>query len=91
MAPKQDVRSRAPRGTKIVTQAFFAALSDIGADQQAGVAGAALGLIRDTLKQRQAKAKLAAGKAKAPAKKKTATRKAAAARKAPAKRRASKK
>jgi hypothetical protein len=58
-----------------VAQAFFAALADIAEGQQAGVASAALSSIRDTLKQRQAKMKLAAARAKAKAPRKRAAAK----------------
>jgi hypothetical protein len=75
MALREDVRTRAPRGTKIVAQAFFAALADIAEGQQAAVASAAVNAIRDTLKQRQAKTKLAAAKAKAKTPRKRASAK----------------
>lgn len=88
MAIKDDVRARAPRGTKTVTQAFFVALDDVPEPQQAAVATAALTGIRDALKARKLKAKEAAArtKARAPAKAKAASGRAAKA--APAARRA---
>ena len=64
MAPKADVRTRAPRGTKTVTQAFFAALDEIPDGQQAVVGAAALAGIRDELKERRAKNKGTATKAR---------------------------
>jgi hypothetical protein len=74
MAIKEDVRTRSPRGTKNVTQAFFEALDGVPAGQQKVVATAALASIRDDLKARRLKTKEAAAKAKAkaPAKKKAA-------------------
>jgi hypothetical protein len=77
VAIKEDVRARAPRGTKNVTQAFFEALDGIPVSQQKAVATAALASIRDDLKAQRLKTREAAAKAKAkaPAKKKaTATR-----------------
>jgi hypothetical protein len=96
MAIKEDARTRAPRGTKNVTQAFFEALDGIPENQQAAVATAALAGIRDEVKARRLKGKEAAAraKAKAPAKTKAPARtkatparkakKAAPARRAPA-------
>src|SRR5664279_1848695 len=57
MASKEDVRARAPRGTKTLTQAFFAALDGIPGAQQKAVATAALAAIRDELKAQRLKAK----------------------------------
>ncbi len=68
MAIKADAQKRALRGTKKVTQAFFAALDDIADGQQAAVGAAALAAIRDELKGRRAKIKEAAAAAKAKAK-----------------------
>ena len=65
MASKDDVRTRAPRGTKVVTQAFFEALDGIAEGQQKAVAAAALAGIRDALKAQRLKTKEAAAKAKA--------------------------
>jgi hypothetical protein len=83
--------SRAPRGTKILTQAFFAAADDIPEAQRAAVVKAALTAIRDQIKNNRdrAKAARAAAKAKlsrAPASRrpKRAAAKAAPVRKAPA-------
>jgi hypothetical protein len=72
MAIKEDARTRSPRGTKNVTQAFFEALDGIPVSQQKAVATAALSSIRDDLKAQRLKTKDAAAKAKAkaPAKKK---------------------
>ena len=47
MAIKEDARTRAPRGTKNVTQAFFTALDAVPDNQQAAVAAAAVAGIRD--------------------------------------------
>jgi DNA transposition AAA+ family ATPase len=76
MAIKEDVQKRAPRGTNIVTKAFFAALDDIADGQQAVVGTAALAAIRNQLKERRAKNKgvAAAAKAKTPAKRKVPAR-----------------
>jgi hypothetical protein len=76
MAIKEDVRARAPRGTKNVTQAFFEALDGIPVSQQKAVATAALSSIRDDLKAQRLKTREAAAKAKAkaPAKKKAAAK-----------------
>ena len=74
MAIKEDVKTRSPRGTKNVTQAFFEALDGIPGSQQKAVATAALASIRDDLKAQRLKTREAAAKAKAtaPAKKKAA-------------------
>jgi len=76
MAIKEDVQKRAPRGTNIVTKAFFAALDDIADGQQAVVGTAALAAIRNQLKERRAKNKRggAAAKARTPAKRKVPAR-----------------
>jgi hypothetical protein len=88
MATKDDTRTRAPRGTRNVAQAFFTALDALSVGQQAAVATAALASIRDALKARRLKAREAAAKAKAKAPAKTkapAPRKAkAAAKRVPA-------
>jgi hypothetical protein len=68
MASKEDVRARVPRGTKTLTQAFFAALDGIPGAQQKAVATAAVAAIRDELKAVRLKAKDAATKVKAKAK-----------------------
>jgi hypothetical protein len=77
--------SRAPRGTRIVAKAFFAAVDEIPEQNRAEVVKAALALIRDELKTSRekvatAKAKAKGKNAKVPA---TSGRKAAAAPKAP--------
>ena len=76
MAIKEDVQKRAPRGTNIVTKAFFAALDDIADGQQAVVGTAAIAAIRNQMKERRAKNKgvAAAAKAKTPAKRKVPAR-----------------
>jgi hypothetical protein len=76
MAIKEDIRTRSPRGTKTVTQAFFEALDAIPDGQQKAVATAALASIRGDLKARRLKAKdtAARAKARAPAKAKTAAK-----------------
>jgi hypothetical protein len=84
MATKGDTRTRAPRGTKNVAQAFFAALDGLSDGQQPAVATAALSAIRDALKARRLKAREAAARAKAKAKAAT-PRRAKAAKRAPAK------
>jgi hypothetical protein len=81
MAIKADSRARSPRGTKILTQAFFEALDGIPGAQQKAVATAALAGIRDELKAQRLKAKETASKAKAKARTPART-KAAPARKA---------
>lgn len=57
MATTSETRTRAPRGTKILTQAFFAALDDIPHAQQDAVAKAALAAVREQLQLRRQKAK----------------------------------
>ncbi len=83
MAIKVTPATRAPRGTKILTQAFFAAADEIPEAQRAAVVKAALAAIRDELKNDREKAKIA--KAKIPAKAKTAAGKAKPVAKAPKK------
>ena len=83
---------RAPRGTKPVSQAFFTALESIPEASRSAVAKAAQVMIRDELKTRREKLKIAAAKEKARqpvAAKATATKPAAA--KAPAAKPAAKK
>ena len=84
---KADTTStRAPRGTKPVSQAFFTALDAVPEASRAAVAKAAQAMIRDELKGRKDKMKVAAAKEKArtPAKPKaSAPSKAAASTKAP--------
>ena len=57
-------KARAPRGTKTVTQAFFAALDSVPEATRSAVAKAAQATIRDELKNRRDKLKAAAAKAK---------------------------
>ena len=57
--------SRAPRGAKPVTRAFFAALESIPEAARAAVAKAAQTMIRDELKLRRDKMKAATAKEKA--------------------------
>jgi hypothetical protein len=74
MATKDDTRARAPRGTKNVAQAFFAALDGLSEGQQPAVAKAALSAIRDALKARHLKAREAAARARMKAKTKAPAR-----------------
>ena len=62
MAMKATATTRAPRGTKILTQAFFAAADGIPDMQRAAVIKSALAAIRDELKNARAKAKIAKAK-----------------------------
>jgi len=87
---KAPPSSRAPRGTKLLAQAFFAAADEIPEGQRDAVVKAALSAIRDTLKvnREKARATKAKAKGKAPAARgrkssATAPRKAAKGRKAP--------
>jgi hypothetical protein len=59
---KATTANRAPRGTKILAQAFFAAADDIPQARRGEVVKAALAAIRDELKS--AREKVAATKAK---------------------------
>jgi ribosome-associated protein len=96
MLKAETPSTRAPRGSKPVSQAFFTALESIPEAMQTAVARAAQVMIRDELKARREKIKASAAKekarkpaaAKAPAKATTAKKKPAAA--APAKTRARK-
>ncbi len=68
----RDPASRAPRGTRMVAQAFFQAVEEIPEDRRADVVKAALSLIRDQIKESREKARAAKQKrsgAKQPAKK----------------------
>lgn len=56
--------SRAPRGTRIVAKAFFAAADEIPEQNRAEVVKAALALIRDELKTTREKVATAKAKAK---------------------------
>ena len=62
--------TRAPRGTKPVSQAFFTALESIPEASRSAVEKAALSMIRDEIKMKREKMKAAAAKekARAPAK-----------------------
>ncbi len=79
MAKAETTTTRAPRGTKPVILAFFAALDAVPDAQRAAVAKAAQVMIRDELKVRREKLKAAAAKLKtrAPVRKASAPRKAA--------------
>ena len=78
MATSDAARPRAPRGTKILTQAFFAALSDIPEAQQEAVAKAALIAVKEQLQLRRQKAKLLSARTRAGTRRIPATRKATA-------------
>jgi hypothetical protein len=79
MAKAETITNRAPRGTKPVSQAFFAALDAVPDAQRAAIAKAAQVMIRDELKLRREKVKAAAAKvkARAPARKAPAPKQAA--------------
>jgi hypothetical protein len=82
MARNATATTRAPRGTKVLTQAFFSAAGGIPEAQRAGVIKAALAAIRDQLKDVREKAKIAKVKARGatgPANRKAAGRPKAAA------------
>lgn len=64
-AEATTVAARAPRGTKPVSQAFFAALDSVPEASRSAVARAAQVMIRDELKNRREKVKKAAAKEKA--------------------------
>jgi hypothetical protein len=55
----RDPAGRAPRGTRTVAQAFFQAVEEIPVDRRADVTKAALGLIRDQIKEARDKARAA--------------------------------
>ena len=57
--------TRAPRGTKTLTQAFFSAADSIPEEQRAPVVKAALAAIRDQVKDDREKSRAATAKAKA--------------------------
>jgi hypothetical protein len=90
MAISDTTRSRAPRGTKTLTQAFFSALADIPEDRRDAVARAAQSAIREELQARRVKKTgkptrgrppiASAGKANGPRKRVVARRTRAAAR-----------
>lgn len=50
-----EERTRAPRGTKTITQAFFSALSEIPEERRDAVARAAQSAIREELQARRVK------------------------------------
>ena len=78
MAKAETMSTRSPRGTKPVSQAFFAALEGIPTASRPAVAKAAQAMIRDELKSKRDMAKVAATKQKAiqpPATKKLAVAK----------------
>ncbi len=58
--------TRAPRGTKPVAQAFFAALDSVPEAARSAVAKAAQAMIRDELKNRRDKLRTAKAKARGP-------------------------
>ena len=62
---KAAASSRAPRGTRVLTQAFFSAAEEIPEGQRDAVVKAAFASIRDALKEARDKAKAAKDKAKA--------------------------
>jgi hypothetical protein len=64
MALAEDKRSRAPRGSRPVTQAFLTALEAVPETSRASVAKAAMLMIRDVLKGQKPLKKPAAAKAK---------------------------
>lgn len=78
---KPAATTRAPRGTKPVTQAFFAALDAIPEAARAAVAKSALASIRDEMKAQKEKMRVVAAKEKEKAKaaKRTAAKPAPAA------------
>jgi len=61
MAVTESTRVRAPRGSKILTKAFFAALDEIPGPRRAAVAKAAQLAIRDELRARDYKDKAGRG------------------------------
>ena len=87
MLKAETTAARAPRGTKPVSQAFFTALESIPEASRSAVAKAAQAMIRDELKARREKLKLAAVKEKArqPVAAKATAVKPAAAKASPAK------
>ena len=64
MAVKATAATRAPRGTKTLTQAFFSAAGGIPEAQRDAVVKAALAAIRDQLKDDRKQVKVAKAKAK---------------------------
>ena len=63
MSDTETARTRAPRGSRAVAQAFLAALNEIPEARQAEVAKAAQAAIRDALKLQRDKARAARRKA----------------------------
>jgi len=59
-----DTTTRLPRGTKILSRAFFSAAEDIPESQRSAVVKAALGVIREELKTMREKTALAKAKAR---------------------------
>ena len=88
MVAKAIAATRAPRGTKILTQAFFGAADEIAEPQRNTVVKAALAAIRDQLKANRQKAKVVKAKTKAPASKASPVRRAQVAAPGPKKQRA---
>ena len=80
---KAETTNRAPRGTKPVMQAFFTALDAIPEASRAAVGKAAQAMIRDEMKGRKDKLKLAAAKEKEKTRKPAEPAKAAKAAPAP--------
>ena len=70
---KTSSATRAPRGTKILAKAFFAAADEIPEPQRTEVVKAALAVIRDELKTAREKVAVAKAKAKGKAGKAAAT------------------
>jgi sec-independent protein translocase protein TatB len=81
MMKPESVRS--PRGAKPVMKAFFEKLDTIATDQQVAVAKAAFSMVRDEMKARAEKLKVAKAKTKAKAAKTVAEKPAVAAKPAP--------
>ena len=65
MAKAAASSARAPRGTRVLTQAFFSAAEEIPEGQRDAVIKAAFASIRDALKEAREKAKATKAKAKA--------------------------
>ena len=65
MLKAETTAARAPRGTKPVSQAFFTALESVPEASRSAVAKAAQAMIREELKARREKLKIAAAKEKA--------------------------
>ena len=87
MPVKETVATRAPRGTKTLTQAFFSAADGIPESQRGPVIKAALGAIRGQLKDDREKVKIAKAKATVKATKTPSTVRAKPAAAAPKKQR----